>query len=153
MEHSMIKTFQTTTSRRALLAGARAVAAASLAGGVAANVVAIAITRAVEADPVFAFIAEHRNALEVYIEACEEDFTDEYADECGDGEMAALEALLTCPPRTREGAVALLEHLSRPSPDGDQTTILAYALNWRQGSAIYEAACVLPRLIAEEVVR
>jgi hypothetical protein len=49
----------TTPSRRALLAGAPAVAAAALAGGAAANALAIAETKAAEVDPIFAVIKRH----------------------------------------------------------------------------------------------
>jgi hypothetical protein len=54
----------TIQSRRALLAGAPAVAAAALAGGTAVNVAAIGTVKAGEVDPIFAAIAEHRRCLD-----------------------------------------------------------------------------------------
>ena len=56
----------TTTIRRALLAGAPAVAVAALAGGTVANGVTIGMAKAGEVDPVLAVIDRHRSALEQY---------------------------------------------------------------------------------------
>jgi hypothetical protein len=61
----------TTPSRRALLAGAPAVAAAALAGGTAANVLATGLAKAAEADPVFAAIEREREAYAAYCAADE----------------------------------------------------------------------------------
>jgi hypothetical protein len=65
MENYMIKANNCTT-RRALLAGAPAAAAAALAGGTVANAVAIASVKAAEADPIFAVIDLHRRAWRAY---------------------------------------------------------------------------------------
>jgi hypothetical protein len=53
----------TIPTRRALLAGAPAVAAAALAGATAINAVAIAEAKAAEVDPIFAIIERHGAAL------------------------------------------------------------------------------------------
>jgi hypothetical protein len=52
---------KSTPSRRALLAGAPAVAAAALAGGTVTNALVIAEAKAA-VDPIFGVIAEHRIA-------------------------------------------------------------------------------------------
>ena len=57
-------TESTTPSRRALLAGAPAVAAAALAAGTAVNAVAIGMAKAGEVDPIFAAIEDHRRSLD-----------------------------------------------------------------------------------------
>jgi hypothetical protein len=54
----------TIPTRRALLAGAPAVAAAALAGATAINAVAIAEAKAAEVDPIFAIIERHGAALD-----------------------------------------------------------------------------------------
>ena len=56
----------TIPSRRALLAGAPAVAAAALAGGTVTNALAIAVVKAAEVDPIFAAITRERNAYAEY---------------------------------------------------------------------------------------
>jgi hypothetical protein len=56
-------------TRRALLAGAPAIAAAALAGGTVANALAIAEAKAAEADPIFAAIDRHREAVRIHKEA------------------------------------------------------------------------------------
>jgi hypothetical protein len=70
MEHTMIKAKTPNTpiptTRRALLAGAPAVAAAALAGGTAVNALSIVEAKATEFDPIFAVIAEHRAAWTRY---------------------------------------------------------------------------------------
>jgi hypothetical protein len=60
-----------TTTRRAVLAGAPAVAAGALAAGTAANTVAVAMARATEVDPIFAVIERHCAAWEIQEEAHE----------------------------------------------------------------------------------
>jgi hypothetical protein len=60
-----------TTTRRAVLAGAPAVAAGALAAGTAANAVAVAMARATEVDPIFAVIERHRAAWELQHDAHE----------------------------------------------------------------------------------
>jgi hypothetical protein len=59
-----------TTTRRAILAGAPAVAAGTLAVGTGINAVAVAMTRSTETDPVLAVIREHREAKEELRAAC-----------------------------------------------------------------------------------
>jgi hypothetical protein len=61
----------TTTTRRAVLAAAPAVATATLAAGIAVNAVAVAVTRATEVDPIFAVMERHRAAMEIHDEAHE----------------------------------------------------------------------------------
>jgi hypothetical protein len=61
------------TSCRALLAGAPAVAAAALAAGTAANVIATGLAKAAEADPIFALIEEHREATREWLDAIDTD--------------------------------------------------------------------------------
>jgi hypothetical protein len=58
-------------SRRAVLAGAPAAATATLAAGIAVNAVAVAMTRAAEADPIFAVIERHCAAWEIQYDAHE----------------------------------------------------------------------------------
>jgi len=53
----------TLPTRRALLAGAPAVAAAALAAGGAVNILAMAAARPSEADPIFAVIRAHHDAM------------------------------------------------------------------------------------------
>jgi DNA-binding SARP family transcriptional activator len=62
-----------TTTRRAVLAGAPAVAAGALAAGTAASAFAVAMTRATEVDLIFAVIERHRAASEIR-EAAHEHF-------------------------------------------------------------------------------
>src|ERR1700759_5625158 len=76
------------TTRRALLAGAPAVAAAALAGGTVANAVAIGMAKAGEVDPIFALIAEHREAQEACAVAYEANDLDDDEDP---NKLAALE--------------------------------------------------------------
>jgi hypothetical protein len=56
----------TTTTRRAMLAGAPAAAAGALAAGTAVNAMAVAMAKADEIDPIFAVIERHREAVKVY---------------------------------------------------------------------------------------
>lgn len=59
----------TIPTRRALLAGTPAAAAAALAAGTAVSGLAIARATPSEPDPIFAAIAEHRAAVKAYIAA------------------------------------------------------------------------------------
>jgi hypothetical protein len=59
----------TNPSRRALLAGAPAVAAAALAGGIVTNALAIAEAKAAEVDPIFALIELHQKAIDLEAKA------------------------------------------------------------------------------------
>jgi hypothetical protein len=63
-----------------------------------------------------------------------------------DAEADALEAALTCRPTTKEGAIALLEHISTPFED---STVLAFAFGAGEGSRLHRAAGNLPAMIAE----
>jgi hypothetical protein len=58
-----------TTTRRAVLAAAPAVAAGALAAGTAVNAVAIATGRASEPDPIFAVIRAHQDDIPSTLEA------------------------------------------------------------------------------------
>jgi hypothetical protein len=118
-----------TPSRRALLANAPAVAVATLAGGATKALSA-------EPDPVFAAIEAHKAAMAARAAA----FNIE------DAEDDALEAVLTCQPKTQAGIIALLEHMSAPSEDG---TVLAFAFRADEDSPLYQAAVDLPAMIAE----
>jgi hypothetical protein len=91
------------------------------------------------ADPILAFIADHRAALETAIETdgkwgdlrSSDPLYDHMADLSGaawDGADKALHLVLTCRPTTLAGAVAALEHVSLPeflNTPGDGRTILA----------------------------
>jgi hypothetical protein len=111
------------TSRRALLAGAPAVAAAALAGGTVANALAIAEAKAAEVDPIFAAIAEHRARMRAWADAMEADDmaeTDEAFEAATDAMDATSEAfeasigpVLTVQPTTIAGVAALLEHVGQ----------------------------------------
>jgi hypothetical protein len=59
----MIKTRDTTTSRRALLAGAPAAAAITLGSAILANGFATAIAGTAEVDPIYAAMAAHSEAI------------------------------------------------------------------------------------------
>jgi hypothetical protein len=67
----------TTTTRRAVLAGAPAVATATLAAGTGINAVAVAMTRASEPDSIFAVIRAHQTDLEAMVYACNSGHGDE----------------------------------------------------------------------------
>jgi hypothetical protein len=70
MEHLMIKACHTTTSRRALLAGAPAVAATVLVTGTATGGLAGLAT------PVFAVLAEHRKIPQLWGDASDDEDDD-----------------------------------------------------------------------------
>jgi hypothetical protein len=98
-----------TTTRRAVLAAAPAVAAGTLAAGTAVNAVAVAMTRASEPDPIFALIRAHQDDIKAYLRACETALDD------SDPWLAdrRLLEVLTVPPTTIAGVVALLEHVGQ----------------------------------------
>jgi hypothetical protein len=112
----------TISSRRALLVGAPAVAAAALAGGTA-----LAIPRTDELDPIFAVIAEHQAAdLGVIAAFAREDREyddDEITDAAQERAGDAGYDLFTTAPTTIAGAVALLEYLGTDATawNADQT--------------------------------
>jgi hypothetical protein len=130
------------TSRRALLARAPVAAAAALAGGTVSNAVAIGMTKAAEIDPIFAVIAEHRDAQEALHVACKANGLD--MEECpiktaaenraGDAELP----LFTTAPTTVAGAAALLAYVGSdahemnqgPDDNGRPYTVLSYAAGW-----------------------
>jgi hypothetical protein len=111
-------------SRRALLAGAPAVAAAALAAGGAVNIVAVAMARPSGVDPIFAVIAEHRAIMRAWRDAFDMEEMTEHGTpereaacaaidaEC-EREETAMHAVLTAQPTTIAGVVALLEHVGQ----------------------------------------
>jgi hypothetical protein len=133
----------TTTSRRALLAGAPAVAAAALAGS---NALAIAEAKAAEVDPIFAAIERHRAAEEVGNSRCsalDEAGTAEAEEELGalyDAIGTAEDELRETEPTTIAGAVALLRYVARVVEHGPtlghllDPTVLADALAKIEGA-------------------
>jgi hypothetical protein len=111
-------------SRRALLAGAPAAAAAALAGGTVANAVAIGMAKAGDVDPALVAIANHVAALRQWFDAFdreEESEVDtaefEAATEAinigGEREIETALAVLTTMPTTLAGVAALLEHVGQ----------------------------------------
>ncbi len=132
----------TTPPRRALLAGAPAVAAAALAGGTVINALAIAEAKACTADPIFAVIAEHQAALKAYLAASHVDGG--LMDHSPEWEIArpvtlaaearerlALEAVFATAPTTLAGVAALLAHvgqhefLDEEADHSDRETLLS----------------------------
>ena len=136
----------TVQSRRALLAGAPAAAAAALAGGTLANAVATGMAKAGEVDPVFAAIAEHVAATKAHVAACSisgwlVDGTRDWETENAVTEAAmerahdAWFALVTAQPTTVAGVAALLEHVGRneffdetakPGDEGFETVLSSW---------------------------
>jgi hypothetical protein len=109
MEYPMIKAVHITTSRRALLAGAPAVAATALTGGSLANGLATALAAPSNADPVLAALAEYKAAvratgaeLEEFGEPTVETFNEEWD---------AFGRLFETTPTSIAGVAALLELL------------------------------------------
>jgi hypothetical protein len=112
------------SSRRALLAGAPAAATGALLAGTAVNAVAIGLATAAEVDPIFELIAKHTEACaevrrwsDIYGELSSED---PEHDKIEAQEKAALHreeeaiaALLSCPPTTLAGVIAVLEHVGK----------------------------------------
>jgi hypothetical protein len=142
-------------TRRALLAGAPAAAAAALAGGAVANAVAISTAKATGADPIFAAIAEHRSAIDAYHDACHNHAPEDETSELADVETDALADLLDCRPTTLAGIAALLEHLAQPqwgdvAPDPElDETVLSGTSNL--GGDVKIAALKLPGILAETI--
>jgi hypothetical protein len=128
-------------SRRAVLAAGPAAAAAALAGGTVANAVAISMAKAGGVDPIFAVIAEHREAQEACAVAYEANDLDDDEDP---NKLAALEKagavelpLFTTLPTSVAGVVALLEYVHSPCHiiwQGEQMdcddTVLSYAYGY-----------------------
>jgi hypothetical protein len=119
----------TIQSRRALLAGAPAVAAAVLAAGTVYNAVVLGIERTAEPDPILAVIAEHRTAVEEYNRAvmvsgamrgygpnkdARYDAAHAATNEALYRTEDALWDVLTTQPTTLAGVVALLAHVGLP---------------------------------------
>lgn len=138
---SMSQATKSTTlipSRRALLAGA---AAAALAAGGAVNILATATATATarpsSIDPIFAVIAEHRDAQEACAVACAANGLDVEDDPNKEAAMtragAAELPLLTTAPITVAGVVALLEYVHSPCHEiwqgmhNHPDTVLSYA--------------------------
>jgi hypothetical protein len=131
----------TSPSRRALLSGAPVAAAAALAGGTVANAVAISMAKAGGVDPIFAVIAEHREAQEACAVAYEANDLDDDEDP---NKLAALEKagavelpLFTTLPTSVAGVVALLEYVHSPchiiwqgEQRGCDDTVLSYAYGY-----------------------
>jgi hypothetical protein len=150
-------------SRRALLAGAPAVAAAALAGGTVTNALVIAEAKAAEVDPIFAVIAEHHAIMAGWRDALrrENEFWhtpagdaagEEASDACG-REKEHLLRVLTVQPTTLAGVVALLDHVGQEeflnSEEGDESeeTVLS---SWcdNDGDPLQEAAKSFPSRLA-----
>jgi hypothetical protein len=154
----MSKAIDSTTTiptRRALLAGAPAVAAAAVAGHYPA------IAAVGEPDPIFAVIAEHQAAMMAYWNACkacaesldcdEDEHLEKVVDETCAAHFDARDALFACRPTTLAGVVALLSHLAEPDYGHDpKRTVLAVAMRWnatcRRGPKDFQA--FLPRCSA-----
>jgi hypothetical protein len=125
------------TTRRALLAGAPAVAAAALAGGTIANTVAIGTAKAAEIDPVYAAIQRVRDAHVVYSAASEAEsnisapprkgtrayrmWREEYGRIEAEHTAAchqmwnARDAFLVTPPISPDGLIAYLAFIDEPA--------------------------------------
>jgi hypothetical protein len=115
----------TSPSRRALLAGAPAVAVAGLAAGTVVNVLAIAEAKASTLDPIHALIAEHIEAVKADHQANkiwgsipanlpEYDAAEEVVTKTGARSRGLLMELLCARATTLEGVAALLAHVGRP---------------------------------------
>ena len=162
---------RTTTipSRRALLTGAPAVAAAALAAGTAATGLATAMAAPLAADPIFAVIAEHKEAAEAYNQAIAVEVavdlrddpdlltTSEATREAGERAHARLLEVLTVKPTTLPGVVALLVHVGQPelieeSHCEDRDTFLSAAGSGYMGET-KAAAMEFPRHIANVLAR
>jgi hypothetical protein len=136
------------SSRRTVLAGVPAAAAAALAVGAAVNGLATAVAASSAPDPIFAVIAEHKAAGAARTAALLVTFglsgclhpnepedspaniaADEAHDEAFDREFAALDELLTTIPTTIAGVAALLAHYaaSHYYPDGHGQSLLSFA--------------------------
>jgi hypothetical protein len=109
----------TIRSRRALLAGVPVAAAAALAAGTTVSGLAAALATPSSIDPIFAVIAEHREAQEacaVAYEANDLD-TDEDPNKLASYNRASAAELplLTVLPTTVAGVVALLDYVNSPA--------------------------------------
>lgn len=113
----------TKTTRRALLAGLPAVAAAMAP----ATATALSGLPAQPAeDPILAAILEHRAAVKAR-EAVLETAIDGHEPECyaaGSREFAAHDALFTIVPTTIAGVAAWLHHVGSPEYDGEEGCIV-----------------------------
>jgi hypothetical protein len=129
---------KTNQSRRALLAGAPVAVAAALAGSTVTN------ANAGEVDPIFAAIEAHRTAV-LAVNAADDvtckmrgsgpdwDAASQASSEANDDEMDALRDVLSCPPTTIAGVLALLDHLGQPQflrDTRDPATVLSGAYGW-----------------------
>jgi hypothetical protein len=121
----------TIPTRRALLAGAPAVAAAALAGGTVANALAIAEAKAADADPIFAVIAEHQAAQKAVTAAFDREDREEDEDEviwaAQARQLDAQFELFTTAPTTITGVAAPLAYLGTDAGDDPHETILEFA--------------------------
>ncbi|MBV9065530.1 MAG: hypothetical protein JO004_07160 [Methylobacteriaceae bacterium] len=113
-------------SRRAVLAGPPAIAAATvLASSAVTNAVSIGIEKAAERDRIFAAIEAHRAAV-LALNAADDGYRNMSASvpgyeaasrastEASEAEIDALRNVLACRPTTVEGVLALLDHLGQP---------------------------------------
>jgi hypothetical protein len=152
---------RTTTTRRAFLASAPAVAATLVTPAAAAALSGLAPGAAApsEVDPIFAAIAAHRAACLAFQKASQEDIgVGHYNKATEDASTAAmahegkvLAALLACQPTTLAGVAALLDHLNRPEfliegRPGTGNTVLAGAFEDLQPALRH-----LPRRLAATV--
>jgi hypothetical protein len=79
-------------------------------------------------DPIFAAIEAHRAAV-LALNAADE----AASEEASDVEIEALRNLLSCPPTTMKGVIALLDHLGKPQSlhdSCDPATVLSGAYDW-----------------------
>jgi hypothetical protein len=128
-------------SRRAVLAAGPAVAVAALAGGTAANAVVIGLAKAGEVDPIYAAIEDHKAACaaarqmgdllgELSPSDAQYKSVDAQHSTAFQQEKRTVAALLSCPPTTIAGAIAVLTHVGQAEwmfGDNSDETILTGA--------------------------
>jgi hypothetical protein len=157
-----------TTSRRALLAGAPAVAAAAaLAAGTTVNGLAAGLATPPSIDPIFAAIAEHQAAIKEFCRAVtvsgamvaygpdkdpNYDSADKETRDASSRDQSALWDVLTIQPTTLAGVVALLAHVGLPEflreePGFENETILSAWTN--STGKLKDAAQDFPARLAE----
>jgi hypothetical protein len=138
-------------SRRAILTAAPVAAAAALAGGTVANAVALAIPRTDGVDPIFVLISEHRAAYEEMAALSTGPVREDHDAAMGvamSWSDSVLLRLLTTPPTTLGGVVALLQHFTqREWNDPDNHNILVGAV--AGSTAMATAADDLPGNLAD----
>jgi hypothetical protein len=160
----------TIPTRRALLAGAPAAAAAALAAGTAVNGLAVAVAASSAPDPIFAVIAKHRATIEAEHQAViivgEMIDSGPNKDPRSDAAKSALAAardrdqdarweVLTVQPTTLAGVAALLDHVGQGQFLGfegaDDETILSIDILNDQECPLKRAAQGFPIHLAETI--